>query len=136
MVRRLSVSCKTSEEFAKAVKNNEEVIIIEGDLKNHVLRIKATGKVAWGVCFGALAVAIVALLASPGAAVVTGGPGGAALVAGGVAAAGVAATTLGSAATTAIAIGVAAGGAGILNRLRDKYKIVEKNDKYMKLQRK
>lgn len=101
-----------------------------------MIRIKATGKVAWGVCFGALAVAIVALLAIPGAAVLTGGPGGAAFLAGGAGAAALAVATLGSAATTAITIGVAAGGAGVLNTLRDKYTIVEKNDKYMKLQRK
>ena len=132
----MSVSCKTSKEFAKAVKDKEETIIIEGDLKNHVLRIKATGKVAWGVCFSALAIAIVALLSSPGAAVVTGGPGGAALVAGGFAAVGGVAAILGPATATAIAIGMAAGGAGVLNTLRDKYKIVEKNDKYVKLQKK
>lgn len=132
----MGVSCKTSEEFAKAVKDNEEFIIIEGDLKNHVYRIKAAGKVAWGVCFSALALTVAALLAAPIAAAVTGGAGGAAALAGGVGAGALVAATLGSAATTAITIGVVAGGAGVLNTLRDKYKIVEKNDKYMKLQRK
>ena len=48
----------------------------------------------------------------------------------------VAATTLGSATATAITIGVTAGGIGVLNTLRDRYKIVEKDDEHIKLQRK
>ena len=50
--------CRTAKEFAEAVKDNEEYITIEGDIKNGVLRIKATGKIAWGVCAGSLAIAI------------------------------------------------------------------------------
>lgn len=46
----MSVKCKTAEELGKAIKNNEDTIEIEGNLKNEVFRIKATGKVAWGVC--------------------------------------------------------------------------------------
>jgi hypothetical protein len=37
----MSRVCRTAKEFAEAVKNNEEYITIEGDLKNGVLRIKA-----------------------------------------------------------------------------------------------
>lgn len=134
----LSVSCKTSREFAKAVKDNEEFIIIEGDLKNHVYRIKATGKVAWVVCFSALAIAITSI---PGAVAAKAVPGGAGRVGGnvfavcGVAAPAVAAATLGSAFMPAITIGLAAGGIGVLNTLRDKYRIVENNDSYMELQK-
>lgn len=48
----------------------------------------------------------------------------------------VAATTLGSAAIVAVIIGIAAGGVGALEALRDRYKIVEKDNKHIKLQRK
>ena len=61
----MSRVCRTAKEFAEAVKNNEEYITIEGDLKNGVLRIKATGKVAWGVCVASLAVAIAAVAVAP-----------------------------------------------------------------------
>ena len=62
--------------------------------------------------------------------------GGAVSALSGVSATGVAAVTLGSAAVPAVMIGVAAGGIGALNTLRDKYKIVEKNKKCIKLKRK
>lgn len=120
--------CKTAKEFADAVKNNEENIVIEGDLKNGILRIKATGKIAWGVCVASLAVAIAAVAVAP---VGGGAPAGAGFV---MAAPAVA--TLGAAVVPAIAIGVCAGGVGVLNTLRDKYKIVEKTDEYITLKRK
>ena len=120
--------CRTAKEFAEAVKDNEEYITIEGDLKNGVLRIKATGKIAWGVCAASLAVAITAIAVSP---VGGGAPAGAGLVM-----AAPAAATLGAAVVPAVTIGVCAGGVGVLNTLRDKYKIIEKNDKYITLKRK
>ena len=42
----MAVSVNDSKGLGKALKDNEGEIIIEGDLKNKVLRIKATGKVA------------------------------------------------------------------------------------------
>jgi len=120
--------CRTAKEFADAMKNNEETITIEGDLKNGVLRIKATGKVAWVVCVGSLAVAIGAMAIAPAGG---GAPAGAALVM-----ATPAAAVLGTAVAPAIAIGVCAGGIGVLNTLRDKYKIVEKTDEYITLKKK
>ncbi len=124
----MSRVCRTAKEFAEAVKNNEEYITIEGDLKNGVLRRKATGKVAWGVCVASLAVAIAAVAVAP---VGGGAPAGAGLVMVTPAAA-----TLGAAVVPAVAIGVCAGGVGVLNTLRDKYKIVEKTDTYITLKRK
>lgn len=124
----MSRVCRTAKEFAEAVKNNEEYITIEGDLKNGVLRIKATGKVAWGVCVASLAVAIAAVAVAP---VGGGAPAGAGLVMVTPAAA-----TLGVAVVPAVAIDVCAGGVGVLNTLRDKYKIVEKTDTYITLKRK
>ncbi len=135
----MSVKCKTAEELGKAIKNNEDTIEIEGNLKNEVFRIKATGKVAWGVCAASLAFAITAYVLTLEATAATapvGGAGGAVFAFGGTAALGSAATMLGSAAIPALIVGISAGGIGALNTLRDKYKIVEKNKKYIKLKRK
>ncbi len=131
----MSVKCNTAEELGKAIKNKEDTIEIEGDLKNKVIRIKATGKVAWGVCAASLAVAITACLATLPTSMVN-PAGGAASFVSGISATGVATAMLGSAAVPAVMIGVAAGGIGALNTLRDKYKIVEKNKKSIKLKRK
>lgn len=128
--------CKTAKDFADSIKNNDDTIIIEGDLRKGVLRIKAIGPIAWGVCAVSLAIAIALLLTAPTATVVATPVGGAALAAHGVIASSAAAATLGSAVVPAVAIGVCSGGIGALNTLRDKYKIVEKNNKYIKLKRK
>lgn len=130
------INCETPKELAEAIKNKEDTIYIEGDLKNKVIRIKATGKAAWGVCAVALGAAIVYYIATPTATVVTTPVGGTFSFVSGVTATSVAAATLGTAVVPAIVIGVAAGGIGALNTLRDQYKIVEKDDKYIKLQRK
>lgn len=63
----MSKTCTTAKELADAIKNSEDEIIVEGDLKKGVLRIKATGKVAWGVCAVALTSAIAFYIATPGA---------------------------------------------------------------------
>lgn len=132
----MSLKCTTPKELAEAIKNKEDAIWIEGDLKNKVIRIKATGPVAWGVCFVALTAAIVFYIAAPAATVAVTPAGGAAMAFNSAFATITAGAALGSAATTAVAIGVAAGGVGALNTLRDKYKIVEKDEKHIMLKRK
>lgn len=122
--------------MGKALKNEIDCIIIEGTLGEKTWRIIVTGKVAWAVCIGALGTAIALYLATPTTTVVATPAGGVSTFAGAVAATTVAATSLGTATTTAVAIGVAAGGVGALNTLRNKYKIVEKNEKHIILQRK
>lgn len=131
--------CKNPKELAEAIKNGEDSIVVEGDLKNKIIRIKVTGKLSWSVCAVALGAAIMFYIATPEATVATapaGGAGGAISFTGGVVATTAAATTLGSAVFPAVAIGVAAGGIGALNTLRDKYDIVEKNSNYIKLKKK
>lgn len=131
--------CKTEKELGTAMKNGADSIYIEGDLKNKVIRIKATGKVAWGVCAASLTLAIVSYIATPEATVVTapaGGTGGVATAVSGVVATTAASAILGSATIAAITIGVAGGGIGVLNTLRKKYEIVEKGNNYLKLRRK
>ncbi len=86
----MSVKCNTAEELGKAIKNKEDTIEIEGDLKNQVIRIKATGKVAWGVCVVSLGVAVIAYLSIPAATAGATPVGGAVSALSGVSATGVA----------------------------------------------
>lgn len=133
----MSKTCKTNKDVATAIKNKENEIIIEGDLGKKILRIKAVGPVAWGVCATALAAAIaLAIAIPPTVAVPPAAPAaGAEAVVASFAMVPVA-TILGPAVTTAISIGVCAGGIGAVNALRDKYKITERTDYYIKLKRK
>lgn len=114
---------RTEKELAESLKRGESTITIEGDICEKVIRIKATGRVAWLVAIGAIAVTAKSLLAD----VATGGTALPVTVPvkafTGTAAVGI----LGlSTTTSAVLIAVAAGGVGVLNSLRD-YNIVEKN---------
>ena len=60
---------KTAKELGLAIKNEESYIYVEGDLKNKVLIIKATGKIAWVIAGGSIAAAIALYLATPAATV-------------------------------------------------------------------
>ena len=118
---------RTEKELGESLKRGDDEIEIEGSLKDKVIRIRATGKVAWLVAIGAISVAVISIIA-------TGGSGGtaspitapvafftgseAAIALGGV-----------PTAVSATLIAVAAGGVGALNKLR-KYKTVcEDHDK-------
>ncbi len=129
----------TQKELGQAIKKGEDTIVIEGDLAKKVIRIKATGKVAWGVAIGAIGVAVYAIMSAPAATTVTApaaGVGGAISFTGAAAATGAAGTILGTSAITAIGIAVAAGGIGALTTLRDRYKIHSKEDRKLVLRRK
>ena len=119
----------TSEkELGIALKENREYIEIEGSLASKCVKIKATGRVAWMIAIGAIAIAVVAIISAPA----TGGTSGAV----GFVAAPTAVGILGAGTTTsAIAIAVAAGGVGALNKLR-KYKLEKKDDNRVILHRK
>lgn len=102
-------------ELGKALKNNQDYIEIEGKLCEKVIKIKGIGKVAWGVCAGAIAIAIIGVVSSAGTA------GAATPISALVAAPGLTGTVgiLGVPTTaTAIAIAAAGGGVGSLNKLR------------------
>ena len=122
---------KTAKELGEAIKSNEEYIYVEGDLKNRVLKIKITGRIAWGIAGAAIAVAVGLYLAAPVAGAATapaGAIGGVVSFKGSVLAASTAMTILGVKATTvAISVAIVAGGVGAINALRDNYKI-ERND--------
>ena len=109
------VKVKDEKELGQALKEQQDTIEIEGDLTKKILKIKATGKIAWAVAIGAIGVAVVAILTAPA----TGGTHGVV----GVMAAPVAVGILGAGTTVAaIAIAIGAGGVGALNRLRS-YKV-------------
>ena len=111
------MSIKTEEELAEAIENNQESIEIEGNLATKVIKIKATGKIAWVIALGAIAIAVTTVVLTGGTATPA-----SAIVAGG------AVSILGLSTTvTAIAIAVAGRGVGILNKLRD-YEIVSNKD--------
>lgn len=136
------MTVSTEKELGNAIHDNVDVIEVEGDLAKKVIKIKATGKVAWLACIGSLTVAIIATVAAMV-------PDPAEPLEIGVAGIsyGVSAVTLGFATTSAVSIGIAgalAAGAtgaavgsaaiGILNKLRN-YKITEKSDKRVVLER-
>ena len=124
------MTVSTEKELGNAIHDNVDTIEIEGDLVKKVVKIKATGKVAWAACIGSLTVAIIATVAAlipdPAEPIEIGVAG---------ISYGISAITLGAATTSAVSIGIAgATGAavgsaaiGILNKLR-KYKITEKSE--------
>lgn len=119
---------KDSKTLAKALKEGQDSIYVEGDLKNKIIRIKVTGKVAWAVCFAAIAGAVALYFMTP-AATATTGVGGVVSFTGSAAVGATAVTILGIKATTvAISLAIAAGGCGILTSLRNNYKIIKKDD--------
>lgn len=121
-----------NKELGKALKNKEESILIEGDLANKVIRIKATGKLAWGITIAAITTSVAAILlkttsgglATPitSAAIFTSAPAAIAVLGP-------------TAAKSAILIAIAGGGVGVLHTLR-KYKIVEQGAALLKLKKK
>lgn len=130
---------KTSKELGQAIKEEKETIEIEGDLAAKVIRIKATGKVAWGVAAAALGIGVFAIIHTPHATVATapaGGVGGAISFTGGAVSTGAAGAILGPAAITALTVAVAAGGVGALTTLRNKYKIANKSKGHVTLKKK
>lgn len=130
------VKVYNNDELNEAMKSKQSTIEIEGDLAKKVIRIKATGTVAWAVAFIALSVAVIAAITVIPASTATGGlalPGEAALA---MSAAVPAISIMGIETTLfAIALAVAAGGVGALTHLRNDYKIIKKTENSAVLQR-
>lgn len=114
---------RTEKELVKAIKEEKDIIEIEADLGEKVIRIKATGKVAWAVAIGAIGVAVTAtflIVPTGGASAPATGALLPAAVAFGGGIGGI------SVACAAVSIAVAAGGVGALNTLRE-YDLTEKD---------
>ena len=118
----------TEKELAQALKEEEDVLEIEGDLKKKVLKIKATGKIAWGIAIAAIATAVAATIV----AIPTGGTSEVVSFMVAPAAVGILGVDVTMA---AIYIAVAAGGVGVLNSLR-KYEIMGEFGDTLMLKRK
>lgn len=121
---------KTEKEFADAINRGEDTIEIEGDLAKKTIRIRATGNVAWAIAFGAIGIAVYSAIAT-GA---TGGTSAPATAPVAVLTGGAAIGILGGAATYS-AIAVAAGGVGVLTKLRG-YEEVSRAENKLILKRK
>ena len=48
---------KDEKELAQAIKNNVDYIEVEGGIKYFFIKVKGTGKIAWTLCIGCLAIA-------------------------------------------------------------------------------
>src|SRR5574344_1180697 len=120
-------------ELGQAVKNNTDTIEIEGDLARKVIRIKATGKVAWGVAIAGLAVGVTAAIVtadSAGTSAPVTAP-----VACGATSPGIESLGGIDIASAAFFIALSGGGIGILNKLRN-YKLEKKGENKVLLLRK
>ena len=123
---------KNEEDLGKALKNGDRTIEIEGDLAKKVVKIKATGDVAWGVCIAATAVCVIAVVTT----VSSGGAAGPAALAAVTATAGPAVAIWGVSVTvSAVLIAVAGGGVTVLNKLKS-YDMKKISDKKVILKRK
>lgn len=111
------MAIRSEKELGEALSRGQDTIEIEGSLQEKVLRIKATGKVAWAVAIGAIAIAVAVLIASGG----TGAPASGIVGGGAVAVLGL------PTAISAVSIAVAAGGVGSLNSLRS-YSVISNNN--------
>lgn len=132
-----TVTTSDEKELARAVKNKVDLIIVEFDLAKKVLRIKATGKVAWAIAIAAIAAVVAAIIASGGLALVPGAVVLTPAIWAPVAVLAAPAVGILGFPTTlaAISIAIAAGGVGALNKLR-KYKVVERGEDWLVLRRK
>lgn len=114
-------------DLGNAIKNKVDEIIIEGDLKNKVIRIKATKKMAWAIAIAAIGTSVAALLATP----TTGGLSNVANLFTVPTAIGILGA---STSTAAVKIAVSAGSVKALDQLRN-YKIVKKDDENITLKK-
>ena len=119
-------------ELGRSVNNGENEIIIEGDLAKKTIRIKATGKVAWAIAFGAIGVALVVAI---GGAVA--GPAAPAFEAIAITSAGGAVAVIGLPATVAaLSMAFAVKNKKVLNSLRDDYIITSQSTNRVVLKKK
>ena len=119
----------TEEELAKAIKDDDvDEIVIEGSLKDKIIKIRAKGKVAWAVAIGAIGLGALFIVTSPATA------GAHALAS--LPALGPAIAVLGAGATiSAVHIAVAAGGVTALAYLRDEMKVIDEGPDFIVLKK-
>lgn len=115
---------KDEKELVQAIKNNVDYIEVECGIKDFFIKIKGTGKIAWTVCLGCLAIA-----AATTAYMVAKEDNDAKKIAISAISATAAAAILGpTTAATCVMMAVSAGGVDVLNKLRE-YRIEEQGDR-------
>lgn len=128
----MAMTVDNEKDLGSAIERGEEEIIIEGDLSKRIIRIKATGKVAFVIAIGAVAVGLVVALSAPAT-----GPGAPAM--------GLIATTNASGAVgvwgigatvTAINLCLGTRSTIVLKKLYNGYKISKKTSKSITLVKK
>ena len=120
-------------ELGIALEQNQDSIEIEGDLSKKVIKIKATGKVAWGIAIGCMSVVIpcvISTVISADAATPVTAPAATFCIAPATAALGGVSTAFSAASIAAGAASIGGINAGIssLNKLR-RYKLINENNK-------
>lgn len=125
-----------AQELGRAIESKQNEITVEGDLAKKIIRIKTTGKVAWVIAGGAIAIGVIAVMKMPVAA--STGPTG--LIAEGLVlgttAAGAVSVLGVSATVTAVSIGVGARNKRALDELRNNYTLTIVNDRKIILRHK
>ena len=115
---------KDEKELVQAIKNNVDYIEVECGIKDFIIKVKGTGKIAWTVCLGCLAIA-----AATTAYMVAKEDNDAKKIAISAISATAAAAILGpTTAATCVMMAVAAGGVDVLSKLRE-YRIEEQGDR-------
>lgn len=115
-----SAMAKTAKELGEALKRGDDSIEIEGNLKEHVIKVKATGKGVWAVCIAGISVAVA------GATVAVGTVGTASAPAALISTPAMTSTVAILGAPTAImalSVALAGGGVGALNHLMKDYDV-------------
>lgn len=126
----------TVEDLVEALKRGDDTIEIKGDLAKKTITIKATGRVAWLIAFGAIVIATGIAIAFIPTAGATGGGSVPPSSAGFVAVSVTAASILGfPTASAAIAVAVAARGTSVLTKLRDEYRVSSQTEEGVVLSR-
>lgn len=120
----MATTVSTPVELGKAIKGEENEIVITGKLGDAVIAIQAVGPVSWVIASGAVVVAIAGVVAAAG----TGGAGAPVSAVMEAAAAPALIGSFGSVSVSAVAIGIAlaGGGVGALSTLR-RYKAEKKH---------
>ena len=115
---------KDEKELVQAIKNNVDYIEVECGIKDFFIKIKGTGKIAWTVCLGCLAIAAATTTYR-----VEKENNDAKKIAISAISATAAAAILGpTTAATCVMMAVSAGGVDVLNKLRE-YRIEEQGDR-------
>ena len=124
---------QSAKDLGEALKRGDDSIEIEVDLKEPVIKIKATGKGVWAVCIVGIGVTIAGVAVTVG----SGGAGSApaALISTPAMASTVAIFGVPTA-IVALSIALAGGGVGVLNHLMKDYDIKRISDEKIILQRK